>query len=98
METRPLLGLMSGYIRRGLDLFPKQGPKAPWMLPQNYVIDLLNLRFGKVDDGTLAFSKGGTPMPNGVGGEPAPLEKVGTNGTSIGPSLGARSLQSEAVE
>jgi hypothetical protein len=43
-------------VQRGAHLFPKQGLKAPWILPQNYLIDLLNLHFGAVDDGTLMFS------------------------------------------
>jgi cation diffusion facilitator CzcD-associated flavoprotein CzcO len=63
MEARPLLGLTSGYVRRGADLFPKQGSKAPWLLRQNYLLELLSLRFGRVDDGTLVFSKGGTAVP-----------------------------------
>ena len=53
---RPLLNLTSGYVQRGAGLFPKQGPKAPWVMRQNYILDLLNLRFGKLDDGVLSFS------------------------------------------
>jgi cation diffusion facilitator CzcD-associated flavoprotein CzcO len=59
IETRPLLGLTSGYVERGMDLFPKQGPSAPWVLRQNYVLDVLALRHGKIDDGILVFSRGG---------------------------------------
>jgi cation diffusion facilitator CzcD-associated flavoprotein CzcO len=57
-ETRPLLGLTSSYVQRAVDLFPRQGPKRPWVLHQNYLFDLLSLRFGKVNDGALVFSKG----------------------------------------
>ena len=56
-ETQPLLALKSGYVRRAVDLFPKQGSKAPWVLRQNYVSDLLSLHFGTVDDGTLSFTR-----------------------------------------
>jgi len=56
VETQPLLGLKSGYVQRAVDLFPKQGPKAPWVLRQNYLFDLLSLHLGAVDDGTLVFS------------------------------------------
>jgi monooxygenase len=56
VETQPLLGLKSGYVQRAKDLFPKQGSKAPWVLRQNYLFDLLSLHFGAVDDGTLVFS------------------------------------------
>lgn len=59
VETQPLLGLKSGYVQRAVDLFPKQGLKAPWVLRQNYLFDLLSLHLGAVDDGTLVFSRGG---------------------------------------
>jgi cation diffusion facilitator CzcD-associated flavoprotein CzcO len=57
-HPRPLLGLTSGYIRRAADRFPKQGSKSPWVLRQNYLLDLLSLHFGAVEDGTLVFSRG----------------------------------------
>ncbi len=49
----PFLDFSSGYVQRALDSFPKQGSKRPWKLDQNYVLDILNLRFGDVDDGTI---------------------------------------------
>jgi hypothetical protein len=39
-----------------MDKFPKQGTKAPWKLYQNYALDILTLKFGKVDDGVMEFS------------------------------------------
>jgi cation diffusion facilitator CzcD-associated flavoprotein CzcO len=54
---RPLLDLSSGYVLRAADLMPKQGRKAPWYLRQNYVLDLMTMTFGRVDDGTMAFSR-----------------------------------------
>lgn len=53
----PLLGLTSGYVQRALDLLPKQGLKAPWVMHQNYLCDLLSLRFCKLNDGNLVFSR-----------------------------------------
>ena len=47
----------SGYIQRSLDRFPGQGNKAPWRLRQNYAIDLLALRFGRLADGTLQWHR-----------------------------------------
>jgi len=49
--------LSSGYMQRARDVLPKQGSKRPWKLYQNYAKDMLALRFGKVDDGVLVFSK-----------------------------------------
>ena len=48
----------SGYIQRSIDKFPTQGNRKPWRLHQNYALDLLTLRFGAVQDGTMVFSKG----------------------------------------
>ncbi|HEV7999080.1 MAG TPA: NAD(P)/FAD-dependent oxidoreductase, partial [Planctomycetaceae bacterium] len=59
IRPEPLLGLNSGYVQRGISEFPKQGSKAPWVLPQNYVRDLMMMRFGAVDDGTLVFAQRG---------------------------------------
>ena len=38
---------------------PKQGTKPPWRLRQNYAIDIVNLRRGTLEDGTLRFSRRG---------------------------------------
>ena len=52
----PALSFTSGYVQRALPFLPKQGSKKPWRLNQNYALDLMTLRFGKVDDGTLEFT------------------------------------------
>jgi monooxygenase len=52
----PWLNLNSGYIQRANDILPKQGDRAPWKLFQNYARDLMLLRYGKLEDGTLQFS------------------------------------------
>ncbi len=56
MSEEPYLDFNSGYVQRALDILPKQGSKAPWKLNQNYALDLMTLRFGKIDDGTMRFS------------------------------------------
>ena len=38
---RPLLDLSSGYVQRALDLFPRQGDRAPWIVRQNYLRDVV---------------------------------------------------------
>jgi cation diffusion facilitator CzcD-associated flavoprotein CzcO len=48
VAARPLLALTSGYVQRATDVLPKQGVAAPWVLRQNYVVDLLSTRFGDV--------------------------------------------------
>ncbi len=41
-ERRPLLDLTSGYVRRSMDSFPKQGSDGAWLVRQNYVLDRLS--------------------------------------------------------
>ena len=57
METRPFLDFSSGYVQRAVDFMPKQGTKSPWRLYQNYLLDLLTLRYWRIDDGTLKFTR-----------------------------------------
>ena len=51
----PWLDLKSGYVQRAVAYLPKQGNKRPWKLYQNYALDLVSLRFGRIDDGTIEF-------------------------------------------
>jgi monooxygenase len=63
VEPQPLIDFSSGYIQRAIDQFPRQGSKKPWRLYQNYVRDLLSLRFGAVKDPALEFLP---PQRNGA--------------------------------
>ncbi|AYJ85563.1 NAD(P)/FAD-dependent oxidoreductase [Sphingomonas paeninsulae] len=56
ITEEPFLDFSSGYVTRAADILPKQGSKKPWKLHQNYFRDLMALKFGKIDDGTLKFS------------------------------------------
>jgi len=47
-DSRPLLALTSGYVRRAAAVLPKQGSSAPWVLRQNYVADRLSMSFADV--------------------------------------------------
>lgn len=49
------LEFTSGYVQRAIDRFPKQGSKKPWKLHQNYLKDLVALKYGSVDEG-MEFS------------------------------------------
>ncbi len=53
----PFFDFSSGYIQRANDILPKQGSKAPWRVHMNYAADLMAMRYGKVDDGTMRFEK-----------------------------------------
>ncbi|MBN9005768.1 MAG: NAD(P)/FAD-dependent oxidoreductase [Rhizobiales bacterium] len=55
----PWLDFSSGYVQRSVDKFPRQGSKRPWRLYQNYALDILTLRFGRVKDDAMEFSRKG---------------------------------------
>lgn len=57
MEPRPMLDFSSGYVQRALSILPQQGSKPPWRTYQNYIQDMLAIRFGKLNDGHLQFSR-----------------------------------------
>lgn len=56
VEKEPFLDFSSGYFQRAEDRLPKQGSKKPWRLNQNYALDILALRYSKLDDGILEFT------------------------------------------
>jgi cation diffusion facilitator CzcD-associated flavoprotein CzcO len=62
VQEEPWLSFSSGYVQRALGNLPKQGSKRPWKVHQNYAKDLLDLKFGKVDDGAMTFRKAGEPV------------------------------------
>ena len=55
--TQPFLDFTSGYVQRASALLPKQGSASPWRVHQNYVMDVLALRFGGFGDGVLRFER-----------------------------------------
>ncbi len=59
IEPVPFIDLKSGYVERSIESFPKQGNKAPWRLYQNYALDIMTLKFGKLNDGAMEFTKAG---------------------------------------
>jgi monooxygenase len=56
IEALPALDFSSGYVQRSIAKLPKQGSKRPWRLYQNYALDIVSLRYGKVDDGVMQYS------------------------------------------
>jgi cation diffusion facilitator CzcD-associated flavoprotein CzcO len=62
MPELPFIDFSSGYVQRAIDRFPRQGAKAPWRLYQNYALDIVSLRLGAIEDGTMEFSGAPTPV------------------------------------
>jgi cation diffusion facilitator CzcD-associated flavoprotein CzcO len=50
-----------GYFQRALARLPKQGSKMPWRLHQNYIKDLMLLRYGGLTDEAMEFARARSP-------------------------------------
>lgn len=61
--VEPFIDLQSGYVKRSLDMLPKQGTSAPWRLHQNYPRDVLLLRHAPIDDEGIEFSTAAARRP-----------------------------------
>jgi monooxygenase len=57
IEEKPFVDFSSGYFKRAAHLLPKQTSMAPWKQNQSYGHDLIDLRFGALEDGALEFAK-----------------------------------------
>ena len=59
VAQKPLIDLTSGYVRRATDALPRQGDRKPWRLNQNYVLDVMMLKFGSLTDFAMRFTRRG---------------------------------------
>jgi len=57
LAEQPLLNLSSGYVRRAAADLPKQGGKKPWVIRQNYILDMLTMKLSRMEDGILTFGR-----------------------------------------
>jgi cation diffusion facilitator CzcD-associated flavoprotein CzcO len=55
--VRPLMDFSAGYVLRSIDQFPRAGSRAPWRLGMSYAHDVITLRYGKINDGAMRFSR-----------------------------------------
>lgn len=55
--TEAFVDFSSGYVQRALASLPKQGARRPWKVYQNYVKDLLQLRYRRLNDGVMEFRR-----------------------------------------
>jgi monooxygenase len=53
----PLIDFSAGYVLRSIDQFPRAGSRAPWRLGMSYAHDVITLRYGKINDGAMRFSR-----------------------------------------
>lgn len=56
LPRRAVMGLSAGYLLRAADRIPKQSDRAPWLIRQNYLLDLPEMRLGRVDGRDMRFA------------------------------------------
>jgi monooxygenase len=56
--TLPLLDLTSGYIQRAVPFFPRRAAASPWRVRQSYLIDLAEMRLGRLHRGLRFVAAG----------------------------------------
>ncbi|HET9681133.1 MAG TPA: NAD(P)/FAD-dependent oxidoreductase [Candidatus Limnocylindrales bacterium] len=61
VSEEPLLDFQAGYVLRSIEEFPKAGSRTPWRLRTSYPRDLVDLRYGPIDDGAMRFSRRAVP-------------------------------------
>ena len=71
VKPEAMVDLTSGYIQRARAILPLQGPAAPWRVHQNYVRDLLDIRWSKLDDGAMQFGRQNASQPSNLERAPA---------------------------
>jgi monooxygenase len=59
VAPRPFLDFTSGYVQRAASVLPQQGERRPWQVYQNYLQDLLTIRYGRLRDGVMRFGAPG---------------------------------------
>jgi monooxygenase len=71
--SRPLVDFSSGYVKRGIHKFPRQGSRAPWRVRQNYLWDRLDSGWPAFADGSLEFSSLGEARPSNAAAQEGQL-------------------------
>jgi monooxygenase len=59
--SKPFLELSSGYVRRGGDLFPRQGSSDPWYRAPHYPRNRRTMMHAPVNDPALEFARASKP-------------------------------------
>jgi cyclohexanone monooxygenase len=55
VEPEPFLNFTSGYVQRAKGELPQQGSRKPWQVYQNYLQDMITIRYGRIADGVMHF-------------------------------------------
>jgi cyclohexanone monooxygenase len=56
VAPEPFLNFTSGYVQRAQGELPQQGARRPWQVYQNYLQDMITIRYGRIADGVMHFA------------------------------------------
>ena len=56
MAEKPTFDLESGYVKRSPHALPKSGTHRPWNVRHNYVLDLIDHRFDRIEE-SMVFGR-----------------------------------------
>ncbi|WP_319457459.1 MULTISPECIES: NAD(P)/FAD-dependent oxidoreductase [unclassified Mycobacterium] len=56
MPEKPTFDLQSGYVQRALHALPKSGVRRPWKVRHNYVLDVIDHRFDRIEE-SMVFGR-----------------------------------------
>jgi hypothetical protein len=56
MQEKPTFDLQSGYVQRALHALPKSGVCRPWKVRHNYVLDVIDHRFDRIEE-SMVFGR-----------------------------------------
>ena len=56
MAEKPAFDLNAGYVKRAPHALPRSGTKRPWHVRHNYVLDLIDHRFDRIEE-SMVFGR-----------------------------------------
>jgi cation diffusion facilitator CzcD-associated flavoprotein CzcO len=62
MQEKPTFDLQAGYIQRSPNALPKSGIHRPWNVRHNYVLDLIDHRFDRIEE-SMVFGRVAARQP-----------------------------------
>lgn len=60
MKEKPTFDLQSGYVQRAPHALPKSGTRRPWKVRHNYVLDVVDHRFDRIEE-SMVFGRVSVP-------------------------------------
>jgi cyclohexanone monooxygenase len=64
VQAQPYFDFSSGYVQRAAKVLPQQGDRQPWRVYQNYLADMITLRWSRLDDGVMQFTASAKAAPS----------------------------------